>query len=74
MQYHPPDKSFCYQAYYRVDEEAERIQAKAETSPEIIDVDATPIKTCTATKEDREARQEGRIKHEGMEVCAAAIQ
>jgi hypothetical protein len=43
-------------------------------SAEIIDVDATPIKTCTATKEDREARQEGRIKHEGMEVFAAVIQ
>ena len=62
----PPDKSFCYQAYYRVDEEAERLQAKSETtgsrktSPEIIDVDATPAKTSTATKEDKEATSGGK--------------
>jgi 1,4-alpha-glucan branching enzyme len=61
VQYQPPDKSFFYQAYYRVDEEAERLKAKAETtssrktSPEIIDIDATPVKTSTATKEDKEA-------------------
>ena len=65
MQYQPPDKSFCYQAYSRVDEEAERLQAKSETtgsrktSPEIIDVDATPAKTSTATKEDKEATSGG---------------
>ncbi|CAD6338235.1 unnamed protein product [Miscanthus lutarioriparius] len=53
-------------AYSRVDEEDERLQAKSETtgsrktSPEIIDVDATPAKTSTATKEDKEATSGGK--------------
>lgn len=47
-----------YQAYYRVDEEAERLQRKAATtteksSPEFINVDATHVKTPT-TKESEE--------------------
>jgi len=43
-------------AYYRVDEEAETTGA-GKTSPEIIDVDATTLKTPTATTEACEERE-----------------
>ena len=51
-----PDRTFWYQAYYRVDEEAETTGA-GKTSPEIIDVDATTLKTPTATTEAHEERE-----------------
>ena len=51
-----PDRTFWYQAYYRVDEEAETTGA-GKTSPEIIDVDATTLKTPTATTEACEERE-----------------
>ena len=49
-------QNICYQAYYRVDEEAETTGA-GKTSPEIIDVDATTLKTPTATTEACEERE-----------------
>ncbi|KAF8672883.1 hypothetical protein HU200_049222 [Digitaria exilis] len=58
-------------AYYRVDEETERLEGKAETfgagktSPGTIDVDASPVKTATAATKEREEITDGKVTSGG---------
>nr|CAB3471504.1 unnamed protein product [Digitaria exilis] len=58
-------------AYYRVDEETERLEGKAETIgagktfPGTIDVDASPVKTATTATKEREEITDGKVTSGG---------